>query len=78
MLNGRKATATSPPDFSRAGSIRIAPMTRQQAVTPIAGTQRWTPETIFNSPSMATSSTNPSPPKKLTVVSVFSALVRSA
>ena len=48
-------------------------MIRQQVVAPTAGTQRCMPETIRISPSIATSRTSPSPPKKLTAVSVFRA-----
>jgi hypothetical protein len=61
---------------NRPGSIKIAPRIRQHVVAPMAATHRCMPETIRISPSIATSRTNPSPPKKLAVVSVFSASVR--
>ena len=72
------ATAMSWPVASRLGSIRIAPRIRQQVVAPMAAIHKCMSETIRISPSMATSRTSPSPPKKLAVVSVFSVLVRSA
>ena len=56
----------------------MAPIIMQQVVAPTAGIHKCMPETIRMSPSIATSRTRPSPPKKLTAVSVFSAWVRSA
>ena len=70
--------ATSCLVADRPGSIKMAPMMRQQVVAPIAATHKCKPETIRISPSMATSTTSPRPPKKLAVVNVLRALVRSA
>ena len=78
MSKGRNGTAPSGADFHRPGSMRMPPTIRQAVATTIAVAQSLAPLAMFSRLSIATSITKPTPPKKLSAVSVLDVRVRLA